>query len=378
MDVISGWDLDVWSRESNLALGVNDIRVNQTHLDLLAQLRVNYEFMFEDLAAAIAEEKLALDNRNNAPLADWFDAYHPYAEQVAFLQSLASQYSHLLRYNPSIGQTILGNNIPAVIITGPNNNPNKKKVFFSAQQHAREWIASHTILYILRQFVSLYETDASVKLILDNAIIHIVPLVNPDGYIYTHATGGNRLWRKNRRANTGGSFGVDLNRNWNDHWGGEGSSRTPTSDTYCGIAPFSEPESTAVATYVNQNGPFDAGIDWHSYSQLILRPYGWTTALPPNDALAKRVGDTMRDRIRAVNNIAYTSQPSWALYYTTGSAQDWYYSEGKMPLSYTIELRDTGAYGFILPAVQIIPTGNENWAAAKYFLQHVTGQATEN
>jgi len=71
-----------------------------------------------------------------------------------------------------------------------------------------------------------------------------------------------------------------------------------------------------------------------SYSQLILRPYGWSTQLPPNEATAKLVGDGIRDQIRAVHNVAYTSEPSWQLYYTAGTAQDWFYSGGKIPLAY--------------------------------------------
>jgi len=208
-----------------------------------------------------------------------------------------------------------------------------------------------------------------VKTLLDTTQFFFVPLVNPDGYVFSWQGTANRLWRKNRRLNTGGSYGVDLNRNWNDHWGGDGSSGTPTSDTYRGTAPFSEPETAAVSQYVLANLPFNGAIDYHSYSQLILRPYGWTTALPPNDATAKLVGDTIRARILAVNNVAYTSQASWQLYYTAGTSQDWYYSGATVPLSYTIELRDTGTYGFQLPAAQIKPTGTENWAGFLYFAQ---------
>jgi len=127
----------------------------------------------------------------------------------------------------------------------------------------------------------------------------------------------------------------------------------------------------SVSNFINQNGPFTGAIDFHSYSQLILRPYGWSRSLPPNDAQAKLVGDTIRQTILNVHRQAYTSQPSWALYPTTGSAQDWYYGQAKIPLSYTIELRDTGRYGFVLPPAQIIPCAEENWAAVKYFANYI-------
>jgi len=372
LEVIRSWELDVWSRESTLAIGLNDIRVHEDHLEQLTGLGVQFDVLIKDVEVhlADAERDLVESRKQSAELADFFIAYHTYDEITAFLTNLSVVYSSIAKSVPSIGSSIQGRNIYAITITGTATGT-KKKLFFNGGQHAREWISPATTVYIINQLVSLYSTDATVKSLLDSTILYFVPVANPDGYAYTWTGTSARLWRKNRRANAGGSFGVDLSRNWNDHWGGEGSSGTPTSDTYRGTAPFSEPETKAISDYVTANGPFSGAIDYHSYSQLILRPYGWTTALPPNDALAKTVGDTIRARILAVNGVAYTSQPSWALYYTTGSAQDWYYSQAKIPLSYTIELRDTGTYGFQLPPAQIKPTGAENWAGFVYFVQAV-------
>jgi len=176
---------------------------------------------------------------------------------------------------------------------------------------------------------------------------------------------------KNRRPNVGGSFGVDLNRNWDDHWAYIGSSSNPSSDTYHGTGPFSEPESAAVGRFVNAVGPNHAAIDFHSYGQLVNRPLGWTTTPSPDEALAKKVGDQYAADIKAFSNQTYVSQPSWQLYYTSGSAQDWYYSGGNIPLSYTVELRDTGRYGFELPPDQIIPTARENWNAFRGLVNYL-------
>jgi len=361
----------VWTRESSLAVGWNDFVVNEDQLAELEQLQVAYETFIPDVEDYLAKGRRDLEESrsSDAALADFFIAYHTYDEISAFLVNLSSMYSSLAKFVPSIGTSIQGRNIYAITITS-NVGTNKKKIFVSGGQHAREWIAPATTLYIINYLITNYATNTAVKALLDTTMFYFVPLVNPDGYAFTW-TGSNRLWRKNRRLNTGGTYGVDLNRNWNDHWGGVGSSHTPSSDTYCGTAPFSEPESKAVADYANANGPFRGGIDYHSYSQLILRPYGWTNALPPNDAAAKVIGDTWRARILAVNNVAYTSQPSWQLYYTTGSAQDWYFGQASFTFSYTIELRDTGTYGFQLPANQIKPTGAENWAGFLYFAQSV-------
>jgi len=366
---VDSWGLDVWSRESSLGIGWNDIVVNDDHLNLLLSLEAPYDLLIPDLDEHLEQGHRDLLDSRRDDTADFFTAYHNYGEIVAFLQNLTVTYPTIAKFIPSVGKSIEGRDIVGITIAGTSP---KKQIFVSGGQHAREWVAPATTLYIIYNLLTLYDTDATVKALVDSTTFHFIPLVNVDGYLFTWTNANNRLWRKNRRLNTGGSYGVDLNRNWDDHWGGEGSSGTPTSDTYRGTAPFSEPESKAVAAFVTANGPYEGAIDYHSYSQLILRPYGWTTNLPPNDAQAKVIGDTIRARILAVYNVPYTSEPSWQLYYTAGTAQDWYYSEAKVPFSYTIELRDTGTYGFQLPANQIKPTGDENWAGFLYFAQAVT------
>jgi len=370
---VNTWELDVWTRDSSLAVGWNDIMVNENHIVELLKLEVAFDIIINDVEEHLAEGQRDLEQSRSdrdAMLADFFLAYHTYDEYAAYLQNITNVYSSIAKYTPSVGTSIQGRNIFAVTVTGTATGT-KKKIFVSGLQHAREWIAPATAVYILTQLITQYSTNTAVKTLLDSTIFYFVPLVNPDGYVYTWGGTSQRLWRKNRRLNTGGSYGVDLNRNWDDHWGGEGSSGTPTSDTYRGTAPFSEPESSAVSRYITANGPFAGGIDYHSYSQLILRPWGWTNAAAPNDANAKTVGDTIRARILAVNNVAYTSQAAWQLYYASGGASDWFLSKGQISYSYTIELRDTGTYGFQLPANQIKPTGAENWAGFLYFAQTV-------
>jgi len=365
---IESWNLDVWSYDSVLIIGENDIRVNGEQLIQLQGLGVQFSFLIPDLEAHMEKAYILHEESRKAdnPDVDFFTAYHTYAEITAWLQNLTTTYSTIARFIPSVASSIEGRALPGIVITGTATGA-KKNLFFSGGQHAREWIAPATVLYIIEQLLLGYGKTTDVTNLLNSAVIHFVPLVNPDGYFYTWASNANRLWRKNRRANSGGTYGVDLNRNWDDHWGGEGSSGTPSSDTYRGTAAFSEPESKGVAAYVTANGPFVGAIDYHSYSQLILRPYGWTSTPPPNEAKAKTVGDTIRDRIRAINNVAYTSEASWQLYYASGVAPDWWYSKASIPLSYTIELRDTGNYGFQLPPAQIKPTGAENWNAFLYF-----------
>ena len=57
-----------------------------------------------------------------------------------------------------------------------------------------------------------YEIDPVVRSLVDSTRIVIVPVVNPDGYLFSWSS--ERYWHKNRRPNNPSDFGVDLNRNW--------------------------------------------------------------------------------------------------------------------------------------------------------------------
>jgi len=360
-------DLDVWSHDSLLSVGTVDMRVNASDIEVMRSLGVDLEVFIGDLEALLSQEREDLINRTNELGASWYDAYHTYAEIVQHLQDIANSFPQLARYVATIGKSVQGMDIPALIVTATTSP--SRRVFFGGGQHAREWIGPATAMYVTEQLIVKYSTDADVKRILDNFLFVLVPVINTDGYSYTWTT--NRLWRKNRRANAGGSFGVDLNRNWDDHWCEIGGSTTPSSDTYCGTGPFSEPETRSASSFVLQYVPFNGAIDYHSYSQLILRPYGWTQTPPPNDAIPKAAGDGYAAAVRAVEGKIYTSQYAWQLYYTSGTSRDWFGSKGNIPRGYTIELRDTGQFGFQLPANQIIPTGEENFAAVKWFANHI-------
>jgi len=241
-------------------------------------------------------------------------------------------------------------------------------------QHSREWISPMTVMYVVTELVTKYGSDGNVTKYLDELEFIVIPVINPDGYAFSWST--TRLWRKNRR-NNGGSFGVDLNRNWDSDWGGSGSSGVPSSDTYRGPTVFSEPESKAVRDYVETQTRIKAAIDFHAYSQLVLRPYGYTYKIAPDEAQLKILGDAMRDAIFSVHGIRYSSIMGSELYLAAGAADDWGYMKGEDPpskdgyFSYTIELRDTGRYGFILPPAQIIPTGEENFEAVKALAEYV-------
>jgi murein tripeptide amidase MpaA len=264
---------------------------------------------------------------------------------------------------------------------------NRPIIWIQGGIHAREWISPALVNWFAENFIVEYKAGNSVtKNILDNYNVYIVPVFNPDGYVYTQT---DRNWRKNRNPAPSGStcIGVDLNRNYNTSWGQGGSSTNPCSDTYMGTAAGNQREVAGEATYLKKiqgSYPIYAAIDYHSYSQLVLRPWGCNSSNSPNETVLKGFGDKISSDIRSVHGRVYTSQKSYDLYVTTGTASDYWYdndiTNGNVRgtttyrvASFTIELRPASgsSVGFLLPPAEIIPTSQENWLAAKNFFTSV-------
>ena len=166
--------------------------------------------------------------------------------------------------------------------------------------------------------------------------IWVAPMVNPDGHEFTRTDA--RLWRKNRRRNANGSIGVDPNRNYGYMWGTlniNTSSHVPSDETYVGPRAFSEPEVRAVRNLVARQ-LFDGVLTYHSYSQLILYPWGYTgdpIADPADRAELSGLGADMQQLIKGVHGRTYTAQKASALYPTAGDTVDWVYGEYGCPRS---------------------------------------------
>ncbi|KAJ3110427.1 hypothetical protein HDU96_006624 [Phlyctochytrium bullatum] len=315
---------------------------------------------------------------------DWFTDYHRPDEVREWFKSLAEGFPELVTFVPSIGKTFLGEDIFALYVGSKVNETVKPQLWFHSGDHAREWIGPATVQFFVHTLVTKYGKDAVATRTLDSAQLIVVPMMNIDGIKYTW--GGSRLWRKNRRPikkDIFGSVGVDLNRNWPAHWGEGGSSTSPYSDVYMGPSAGSEPEVQVLMKFFtnDKHKRLVGGIDFHSYSQLVLRPYGWTEDPAPDETLLKKVGDGIRDKIKGVHGKKYTSQREVDLYTASGTASDWFYDEDvqkwlpdRRLYAYTIELRPSpeetwGNQGFILPPDQIIPTGEEIYEAVVYFIE---------
>jgi len=365
---------EVWN--CRVGPGPIDIQVTPEGRAALDGLGVPYDVLVKDVPALLEAEQAQIVEARLQRDASFFTTYRTLAEIDAKLDALAAA-APTLASTFTIGNSFQARPIRGIRISAPDlaGNPRSARpaVLFNGTQHAREWISPATNMYIADSLVEGYGVDPRITTVLQTTEIIVIPVVNPDGYAFTwQSPGGNRLWRKNRRANAGGTIGVDLNRNWSFGWGGLGASTTPSSDTYRGPSPFSEPESAAMRDFISGEPRIRATIDFHSYSQLILSPWGNIPDLPPEAVLFDDLNAQLVASIASVNGLVYRAGPTYeTIYPASGGALDWSYgARGLLGLS--IELRDLGENGFILPADQIVPTGQENLAAALTLAEFVT------
>ncbi len=341
---------DMWSHHAGI--GPVDFRATPEAREALAAAGIDYTVLIPDLQARIDAEnaRLAAAQGDLNIAGDFFADYRTLQQASDFIDDLVAARPDLAT-RLSLGQSLQGREIFGIRITGPGED--KPAVFFHGCQHAREWITVMVPLYIAEQLITQYDTNSEIRDYVDSVEFLIVPVANPDGYQYSWTN--ERLWRKNRR----GGYGVDLNRNWGYEWGGPGSSRFTFSETYRGDAPFSEPETQVLRDFINANPNIEAYCDVHSYSQLILWPWGYTSQLSFAEHAFDHVGHEQQASIFDVHGEFYTAGPTYTtIYPASGVACDWVYG-GAGALGFSYELRDTGQFGFILPPGQIIPNGEE-------------------
>jgi len=376
-------EVDFWTYPSAINASV-DVMLSPEQKDTFGlkfrNLDIERSILINDV------EKLAEQQRNEVvqnyttpftreAVPRFFTAYRRLADILSFLQSIVDQYPSISALE-TIG-TSTENRPLRLIKLGVNVGSNTKPIYFiDSLIHAREWITGASTTYFIQYLVDQYAANnAAVVQLLTTYNVYVLPVLNPDGYEFTHTN--TRLWRKTRAPNSGSTcVGTDPNRNWANNWNVAGASTNPCSEIYSGTAANSQPEVKAISDYLLSLGSrIKIYIDVHSYSQLLLYSYGYSTALPPDNAQLLARGTAATNALTAVNNIRYTiGTITNVLYAASGSAVDFGYENAGIKYSYTIELRDTGTNGFQLPVNQIVPSGNENNA---FFLKLGQDVATE-
>jgi carboxypeptidase T len=300
-------------------------------------------------------------------------AYHSAETLEGDLRQLAESQPEIAELR-EIGRSLEDRPIWALRIG--ERRATEHKLLFMGCHHAREWV-SVEVPYLLAEHLVKNAGQAPVRDWLQRGEIWVAPMVNPDGHEFSRTR--DRLWRKNRRQNADGSIGVDPNRNYGYMWGTRNddiSSQVPSDDTYVGPRAFSEPETRAVRNLVARE-LFSGVLTYHSYSQLILYPWGYTEQAVPDAsdrATMTKLAERMQQLMRNVHGSTYRPLQSSQLYGipVVGDTTDWTYGEYAIP-SFTIELRPDSpqAGGFILPPEQIQPTFEENLPAALEFIDHI-------
>jgi hypothetical protein len=258
--------------------------------------------------------------------------YHTRAEVVADLQALEQSYPSLCkvydlqsRYGAPL--THDGFKIYALRISNaPDQEQDKPNVVVSSNTHSGELATIEVPLYTAAKLLSGYGVDPVMTQLVDDNQIWIVPNLNPDGLEYVW--NNNNLWRKNRRDNGDGSFGVDMNRNYPFFWSQCGSSSSTTSNTYHGPGPASEPEVQALLMFAEAEG-FERLLDVHCAGPDVRHPYNQVVE-PLIPSMVRAAMDPIHNNI--ANAMGYPAVGTCCC----GTLMEWHFST-KGTMSFLVE-----------------------------------------
>ena len=281
--------------------GTAQVLVDADEERTLLASRVSFTLLHDDLSRFYVERNVE-DNRGQAitgppsqgaTLVPPFGSgsqggFYSWSEVVSVLDQITAAYPSLTTDKFSIGQSLEGRDLWAVKISdNPDVDENEPEVRFDAMHHAREPQSMQCTLWTMLCLLENYGTDPLATYLVNEREIWFVPVVNPDGYVYNEQTNpnGGGLWRKNRRDNGDGTFGVDLNRNYAFQWGFDDSGSSPftSAETYRGSGPASEPEVQVLQAFMASRS-FATALSSHTYSNLWLEPWGYTATGPPATA----------------------------------------------------------------------------------------------
>jgi hypothetical protein len=320
-----------------------DIVADNDDVARLESLGFPVEVLDRDLDRSLARQLQAKEDMG---------AFHTVAEMVDELFSVAAAHPDITLVK-SIGKSIEQRDIWAIKVS---DNPgtdeaDEPEVLYIANIHAREIITPEIVLYFLNHLVDNYGVDLDITDMIDHRQLWIVPTANPDGHVHVEEV--DRWWRKNRRENGDGTFGVDLNRNFGYNWAYDniGSSPNPADETYRGTSAFSEPETQALRDFVAQHH-FVAALSYHSYGDLWLFPWDYQFADTPHHLVFVEMAKGMTEE----NHYVYGNPNMGTIYITNGSSDDYFYTSDKEhPIfAFTPEV-GTLEQGHFFPPESLIP-----------------------
>jgi hypothetical protein len=304
--------------------------------------------LIPDLAAyrSDAASETSLSTRNSTcsppvPSTDWstpsnyqagsMGGYFTYQEMLDNLDAMAQQYPQLISVRTPITTdytTHEGRPVYWIRISDQpqTTDPSEPAVLYTALHHAREPNSLSQLIFFMWYLLENYGSDEEVTYLVDNLSLVFVPCVNPDGYLFNEANNpnGGGMWRKNRRPNGNGSFGVDLNRNYGLAWGHDNIGSSPNTDaqTYRGPGPFSEPETRMIRDLCLAH-PFRIALNYHTFGNLLVYPWGFTDSATPDHGTFTAFGQLMTRE----NDFLAGFSTQTVGYTVNGVSDDWMYGE---------------------------------------------------
>ncbi|XP_063831078.1 uncharacterized protein LOC135080360 [Ostrinia nubilalis] len=356
-NISSLYNVNFWRPPSTLYRPIEFIVSPEYQKDFIADANKHAVYLttiIPDLQRAFDKQTVKSYIRRNMESFDWRSFFR--------LRDIYSWLKDLSKQNPtevkmfSIGKTYENRNIYAVRII-LRGSKRRSKVIVEGGIHAREWISPAFVTYMMYEI--LYAPSKKNKELLDIAMTYewyFVPVLNPDGYEYSHTE--DRLWRKNRER----GYGVDINRNFAYAFGSIGVSNHKYSDIYCGPSAFSEKESQAMGQFVESHSQdLEYYLGFHSYGQFMIIPYAHSIKHQDNYDEVKKMGVSAAWTISRRYGTQYSVGTAYDTvgYRTSGVSGCWVKRTFKVPYVVTMELRDNGEDGFALPPKLILPTCRE-------------------
>ncbi|XP_072944773.1 carboxypeptidase A1-like [Epargyreus clarus] len=351
--------INIWKEErSTMDIMVEGPRSAQV-AGMLLEREIPYAVAIGDVTSMLDKEqggtiaKIRASSAKRRSNMDW-NNYHRLEVIYSYMDSLVREYPYLCSVQV-IGKSAEGRDLKMLKIS--NGRTGNSGVWIDGAIHPREWISTAVVTYIADRIIRTFHEQPDT---ITNKDWYILPVMNPDGYEYTHTH--DRMWRKNR-AKYGECVGVDLNRNFSYGWGEkgeEGSSDDPGNIFYRGPKAFSEPETAAVKRVIlGSEVTFKVFLSFHSYGEVIIFPWGYTGDPCPDYVELLEGGTAMAKAIFETSRHTYkVGSTKDLMYYAAGTSTDWSYAVANIPYSYMVELRGK-KHRFLLPKEEIISTAAE-------------------
>ncbi|MGH2574695.1 MAG: M14 family zinc carboxypeptidase [Ignavibacteria bacterium] len=360
-----GYFLDAWLSEEEIQMLKNSGVPYQVLVDDWNRYYESQPKMTEAEIQAALQKSYEEDNITHSIYGS-MGGYLKFNEVINKLDSMRIEYPNLISQKFSIGNSYENRPMWTVRVSNSPNAPTgRPEVWYHSLIHAREPMAMEQMIYFMYWLLENYNIDPVATYILRYRELYFTPVFNPDGYVYneTQSPNGGGMWRKNRKP-CGMSTGIDLNRNygiyqfWNSTNGG--SSTSCGSETYRGLSPFSEPETQNAHNFANSRN-FKASLSYHTYGNLLIRPWGWSNSYTPDENIFLEYSLDMTQF-----NGYRIGRADQLLYNVRGITDDWYYNDSGHTkiIAMTPEV---GVGTFWPPQSLILPYAQDNLWPNQYY-----------